>query len=1488
MKRESANGLHGLIDAFEKHTKILKQLQEPVDGWSTILAHLLCARLDDVTLKLWEDHASTLTEPNYTAFIEFLQRRTRVLESLSVNSSQAAQSTSSQPLPSKRFGPAKVYTHAASDERIFKCVACSLNHRLVECIEFPKMPLEKRLDLVNSNRLCSNCFRTDHFVKNCQSKFRCKTCRGKHHTMIHPGFPNSNTVSNVATSRGSEDSKNGSPSTIVNTVAVGCSTFLMTAVVKVVDRHGNELFARAMLDSGSMSNLMTERLAQLLRVKGQKVKIDVHGVGTGVVKCSQTVSVEVRSRLTDFAMTMEFLVLNKVTAKQPVESISTHSWTIPENVSLADPKFNVRGEVDLILGVQHFFSLFGQTPPIHLGPNLPLVVETVFGWVIAGSASLQPHSRITISNCVTAEPLGRLIERFWEVEELVDRKQLSIEEEDCEELYNTTTTRDEEGRYVVRMPKKPMIDQMLGESKSSALHRFNLLEKRLERNEELRTAYHKFLREYLDLQHMELVPDSEQQSKRSFYLPHHPVLKASSTTTKLRVVFDGSAKTSTGCSLNEALLVGPVVQDELLHIVIRFRKYAVALVGDIEKMYRQVTVHPEDRSLQQILWRFDTSEPIRTYQLRTVTYGLAPSSYLATKTLLRLAEDEGQYYPKAAPLVPKCYYVDDFIGGDDTVEGAITLRNEMGDLMAKGGLPLRKWTSNRLEVLQGLPQDQIGTQSSIKFDPDETVKTLGITWEPESDCLKFDISIKENDGSLTKRKIQSCIAQLFDPLGLISPVVISAKVIMQRLWLIPIGWDDEVPKDLQELWQEFRPQINELAACKVDRFIFLPNAVSAQLHCFADASKVAYGCCIYARSVDEHGTVKVQLVSAKSRVAPLKRLSIPRLELCAAQLAARLYTKVTQALELEFDAVHFWSDSTVVLDWLRAPSYHWKTFVANRVSEIQTTTHDAPWKHVLGTQNPADLVSRGMHVSDFLESSLWHHGPEWLGTSEENWPQQKELEPTPEDQMERETVAAAAACTVKINPIFSRYSHFTKLIRVTAWISRFRRNCQSRHLGQHLHLDTTLSVEELENAKHQLVRLVQSETYQQEIKDLSTGKLVSPKSTIRNLLPFCDEKGILRVGGRLRHSNEPYETKHPILLPGNHPFTKLLARHYHHKLLHGGLRLMLAVIRENYWPVNGKRLLRGITRSCYECTRTNPVPVRQPMGQLPASRVTPSRAFFHTGVDYCGPIYLRPPHRKAAPIKAYICNFIGARNELHEIYQRLQNQSDLNHIRDNLAMVGISWPLIPPKAPNFGGLWESAVKIAKRHLQRQLRDSLLSYEEMSTVLAQIESCMNSRPLCALSEDTLDLSALTPGHFLIGTSLHALPDPDLREIPINRLDRFQRLQEKTQQFWFQWRNDYLKELQRDSKPFRCPSTTLRTGTMVILRDDSLPPTKWPLARILEANPGGDGVVRVVVVRTSSGIYKRPASQICLLPADDQQSFSAISDTAKHDVDDDSEC
>ncbi|XP_055633643.1 uncharacterized protein LOC129773985 [Toxorhynchites rutilus septentrionalis] len=285
-----------------------------------------------------------------------------------------------------------------------------------------------------------------------------------------------------------------------------------------------------------------------------------------------------------------------------------------------------------------------------------------------------------------------------------------------------------------------------------ALHRFNLLERRLERNPELKVDYHKFMAEYLSLGHMRRVPIDGEKYSGSYYLPHHPVLKEASTTTKIRVVFDGSVKNFTGYSLIDALLVGPVVQDDLLSIILRFRTF---LVGDIAKMYRQVLIHPNDTSLQRILWRFDAADPIETYELLTVTYGLSPSSFLATRTLQQLAVDEGREYSLGAPALQQNFYVDDFIGGAQSVEEAVQLRTELSELLAKGCFELRKWASNQLSVLSGLTSEQIGTQSAIKFNDNEMVKALGITWEPETDNLRFDSKIFQRNSPPTKRSILS-------------------------------------------------------------------------------------------------------------------------------------------------------------------------------------------------------------------------------------------------------------------------------------------------------------------------------------------------------------------------------------------------------------------------------------------------------------------------------------------------------------------------------------------------------------------------------------------------------------------------------------------------------------------------------------------------------------------------------------------------------------
>ncbi|XP_055527937.1 uncharacterized protein LOC129720474 [Wyeomyia smithii] len=1055
--------------------------------------------------------------------------------------------------------------------------------------ELKKLPLQERLNHVNRKRLCFNCLRSDHYVSNCPIQNSCRICQERHNTVLHPGYlegirkdtavsggtrPLPTAQTNVTTTQKQPELNTATVETYLAAASTQShrsgNVFMLTVILVIVDAYGQHHFAWALLDSASQPNLLTER---------------------------------------------NFSSLN-VTADLPERNVSIADWSIPKDLFLADPTFNERGSIDMIIGLPHFFDCFRSPARIRIARDLPEMVDSVFGWIVAGSGDLIPASPETVQCNVTAICLTTFeesLERFWKVEELPSRDDYSAEERECENLYTSTVARDRSGRYIVRLPRHPNFHSMLGESKAAALRRFRLLEQRLEREAEMKEEYHRFMREYISLGHMRLL-GMNQHSSGNFYLPHHPVVKESSTTTKVRVVFDGSAKSSTGVSLNETLLTGPVVQDDLLSIVLRFRKFPVALVADIEEMYRQVLIHPEDTPYQRILWRFNESDPIQTYELLTVTYGLAPSSFLAKRTLQQLADDEGTAYPLADPILRKIFYVDDCLGGAQSVDEALQLRHELTELLSKGGLTLRKWTSNKLEVLQGLSSEQIGKQSSFVFAPHESVKALGIGWEPETDELRFESKISSRKAP--ERSILSSISQLFDPLGLIAPVVIRSKMFMQELWLAHCDWDQPVPNAIQEKWKTYHRDLAGIAEYRIDRYAFLPNA-KVQLHTFSDASESVYGACVYARSTDTHGNVRVKLLASKSRVAPLDRITLPRLELCAAEIASQLYAHVKTALQLEISDARFWSDSTVTIQWLQAPPRTWKTFVANRVSKIQTLTHGYRWTHIPGKDNPADLVSRGMAVGEFVSSELWKYGPTWLRLPEEKWPAPFPL---------------------------------------------------------HVPVDN-----------------------------------IEARKTSKELSDF-------------------------------HPLSKLIAKFYHLKLLHGGGQLTLAAMRETYWPVRGKRLVRSVIRNCLPCLRANPVPAQQRTGQLPIPRVTPSRPFTVTGVDYAGPVYLRPPHKRASPTKAciFVCfstkavhielvsdlttsaflatfrrfssrrglpahvhsdngkNFEGARNEITELYLWLNSKRNREGIETNLANNGVTWHMTPPKTPHFGGLWEAAVKSAKK------------------------------------------------------------------------------------------------------------------------------------------------------------------------------------------------
>ncbi|XP_058817718.1 uncharacterized protein LOC131681030 [Topomyia yanbarensis] len=980
--------------------------------------------------------------------------------------------------------------------------------------------------------------------------------------------------------------------------------------------------------------------------------------------------------------------------------------------------------------------------------------------------------------------------------------------------------------------------------------------------------------EYQRLGHMRKIPDPVDETSVHSYLPHYPVFKTTSTTTKTRVVFDASCRTTSGYSLNDLLLVGPVVQDDLLSIVMRFRTRPIALVADIEKMYRQI----------------EPSDPISTFELQTVTYGTASAPFLATRTLIQLAKDQGETFPSAQSAVLEDFYVDDFISGADDIQSAIQLRRQVSTMLHSAGFPLRKWASNSSAVLAEIPEAELGIQPFYDLSDEQSVTTLGLVWEPGSDTLRFKIQLPHPASTLTRRNVLSYIAQIYDPLGLVGPVISTAKQFMQRLWALsssngkPYDWDQPLPEKLQHEWREFHATLNMLSDIRVPRFASVVGATNLQLHFFSDASEKAYGTCAYLRSVDSHQNVHVQLLTAKSKVAPLMtRHSIARLELCGALLSTQLFKKVTASIKVNAD-VFFWVDSMTVLQWLKSPPSCWKTFVGNRVSKIQEATSEHSWNHVPGKDNPADELSRGLTPAELLHQTRWWTAPTWVSLTKQHWPNQSgDIDTASKTFAEERKV-----CLVTLAPqrdtfcdqLFNHYSSYTKLRRTVAYFLFYMRVLHAsaaknqpngvcaKSSTAKLEPFSHLTAADLQDAELILCRLSQRDSFSMELKALRVGKPVYNSSTMKWIKPFISSDGLIRVGGRILLSGVSEAMKHPIVISDKHRLALLLAEHFHRSLLHAGPQLMMSTMKQKFWLIAGRDLLRHVYHQCHTCFRRKPILVQQTTADLPSSRVTPSRPFSVSGVDYCGPVYLRGPHRRAGAVKAYIAvfvcfstravhlelvadlstaaflaalrrfvarrgkvrelhsdnatNFKGAANELNHLYKLLKtNDSSRKLIFDWCSNADILWKLIPPRAPHFGGLWEAAVKSAKNHLLEEVDNTTVTQDEMLALLAQVEMCLNSRPITEMFSDPSDLEALTPGNFLVGSNMQAIPEFDYKQQPDNRLTRWQLMQKLFQAIWKRWNTEYLQQLQARSTKGIKPAVDIEVDRLVIMKEDNIP-------------------------------------------------------------------
>ncbi|CAG7734382.1 unnamed protein product, partial [Allacma fusca] len=456
---------------------------------------------------------------------------------------------------------------------------------------------------------------------------------------------------------------------------------------------------------------------------------------------------------------------------------------------------------------------------------------------------------------------------------------------------------------------------------------------------------------------------------------------------------------------------------------------------------------------------------------------------------------------------------------------------------------------------------------------------------------------------------------------------------MQKLWFLQLDWDAPAPDVICDNWLRYRKQLSDLEAVKIPRCIIPMQNSSFELIGFSDASELACGAAVYARSESEDGSFLVRLVAAKTRVAPLQQKSLPRLELNGAVLLAQLMKSVAGAFLIKPKTMYAFTDSTVVLAWLKEHPKHWDTYVANRVSDIQDILPYEQWNHVSGINNPADCASRGISPSELVNHPLWWQGPDFLRDSTYEFCKPAII---PEEALCERRKRALVHHVALDESLLYKFSSLTRLQRITAYCQRFIYNCRRVKKDRNFHC---LSSTELREALLKLVRIVQQNYFANEFNQCEKKEPISVKSRLRSLNPYLDNTGLLRVGGRLRHAQIGGDRKHPMILPSNHVLTALVINYEHLNNLHGGCQLVLASIQRRFWIINGRDAVRKQIQRCIRCRRFRTETATQMMGDLPSVRVTATRAFFKVGIDFAGPITLRRGRGNAMQ-KGYIAIFI--------------------------------------------------------------------------------------------------------------------------------------------------------------------------------------------------------------------------------------------------------
>jgi hypothetical protein len=764
--------------------------------------------------------------------------------------------------------------------------------------------------------------------------------------------------------------------------------------VKIVGSNGKVVVVNAFLDDGSDSTYLRKEIADALGLVPTTSNLSISTligdseVPSGLVAC------QIESLSGDLRRTIGVRTLDEMCRGLPIPDWRSHQkgWR-----HLQDIEFHQnpgRKTVDILIGADHPELTLALEERV-VQPGEPVARRTPLGWTCIGildSNVERSHQTWTIyGQKLAPDNLDEDFKRLWNMDLMETKNTDSLNPEEKLALTKAKQSRKLVGdRYEMSIPWKDAKPD-LPDNRPVAERRLRSLECLLRKKPDIAEKYQTTFNANIEKGYIVKIPPGEIE-KPGWYLPHFAVFKEEKETTKVRIVYDAAAEYA-GKSLNEQMLTGPKLQKDIVEIMMRFREKPIALVGDIKEMFNQVVLAPADRRYHRLLWRdLDTLRPIETYEAVRLVFGDRASPFLAQYVLQQQARDAQTTFPLASDVVLNSIYMDDVLDSFETEEVAKQVREDLQKVLKPAGYIIRRWCSNSLKVLEGVPEEDRALGIKIEESALPSLKTLGVWWDASKDEFTFKAPKTTEDTLInTKRRLLSRIATTFDPFQFLAPLVVRGKMVLQEAWLLGLDWDEAFPPDLQKAtneWIEQMKLVGNLTIPRCYRNQSVEQIHEIAVHTFVDASKLAYAAVSYLRFVFKDGSIHVKFIIAKARVTPLRAVSIPRLELMSAVLGVRLGLIIAEVLKIPLQQHHFWTDSTDVVHWIRGQSKKYKPFVANRVSEIHEKTSPSQWKHVAGKKNPADDATRGLNVSQMSSDDRWFKGAEFLWEPEDNWPEQ--------------------------------------------------------------------------------------------------------------------------------------------------------------------------------------------------------------------------------------------------------------------------------------------------------------------------------------------------------------------------------------------------------------------------------------------------------------------------------------------------------------------